>query len=770
VNQDIVELLDTYHYRALHRMAEIVGFDPDLGKDDLVAEMAANYFTERRIRASLMRLDEGARAVLDRLRQLGGEMATHRLREQLLDEGLVEDRSQEKGFFRNQAYGFGAPYADGGYVGKVSRGDSLVFEDVMARLALQGLVFSRDAGTSYSGTPYKVRLHPGAIVYVPEAVARHLPDPGAPLPSMDEWEPDQVELGTPDLLLRDLYLTWDLVRRSDVRLNKSGFVSKPSLRGINQALLVPDATLERASREDETTRLHLLCRLLENLDLVRRTDGLLRAIDAEGSLTPAFWARPLTEQVMGCLDAWEDIIGPADTGMGTGEPRLRYAEARRMLRATLARFEPETWLETEDVVEAVQREHEDFLLSGRYGMGRLGGSPLHRSYAHSTDPDTRFLRRFELTFVERCLRGFLHETGVVALGYEGDRVRAFKVTEVGQAALSGQLPPDSAGRSDGAGKVVVQPTFDVIAMGPVGLDTLARLDVCAERQRADRAVFEYRLSRASLDEARQRGVTAAQVVAFLERKSETGLPQNVRRSLEGWASAQERIVFRSGVNLLETAAPDELQALMNDADVGRHLSRPVAPTVALVGDGRRDGLVAALTRRGSLPVISGAERASADDSVIVHEDGLIEAAHAVPGFQVRSRLEKLAEPDGDGTWRLTPASVRRAGGSRERVLDLLDELWRLHRGQLPEAVIRWIKAEGRYYGSANTETLTLIAFRDRQALEELREKDPELTSLLMPFEAGDRALAVVPTGRLSDVRERLAAFGVQVREERISGT
>ncbi len=766
---EIIDLLETYHYRALQRMAEVAGLEADLRKDDLVAEMTANYFTGERIRSSVMCLDGRARGVLYRLLHLGGEMATVRLRQTLLDEGLVEEPSAPGRFRRGGVYGLGAPYAESNYVGTVSQLDSPVFEDVMARLTLHGLAFSRDPRNNYGGTPYKVRLHPAATIYVPEAVRRHLPDPEAGPLTPEAWKPDRVERGAPDVLLRDLYLTWDLVRRGDVRLIKSGFVGKRSLRAINETLLAQDTSLEDAQREDEATRLHLLRRLLEGLGLAERKGGFLCAVAPDDGLIPRFWAQSSGQQLLACLDVWQSMGGVSGLDSQVEVYSPRYAEARRILRATLADLGPDVWLEREDVLVAVQEAYEAFLFPERFGGQRLRRSPFQQAYGQPVAHGVPFFQRAELTFIEQCLRGFLHEAGVVELGVDGDTASRFKVTEAGHALLSGRTPADLEGQSDGGGKVVVQPTFDVIAMGPVGLDTLARLDICAERQRVDRAVFGYHLSRASLDQARRWGVTAAQVMVFLETKSETGLPQNVRRSIDGWARSQERFVFRRGVDLLEAAGDNELRALLDDPEIDQHLSRAVAPSVALVRDGQRGVLVAALAGRGFLPARASAEPASADDSVIVHEDGLIEAAHAVPGFQVRSRLAKLAEPDGDGTWRLTPASVRRAGGSRKRVLDLLDELGRLHRGQLPETVIRWIKAEGRYYGSANTETLTLIAFRDRQALEELREKDPDLASLLRPFRAGDRALAVVPTGRLSDVRERLAVFGVQVREERISG-
>jgi uncharacterized protein (UPF0147 family) len=365
------------------------------------------------------------------------------------------------------------------------------------------------------------------------------------------------------------------------------------------------------------------------------------------------------------------------------------------------------------------------------------------------------------------MQGFLKQVGVLDLGYEKGLFRGFRITPDVDAMLSG-MSAEQAGGTDGRpdrhqGKLIVQPTFAVIAMGPIGLDVLARLDLFAERERADRAVFEYRLSREALYEAQQRGLSASQAIGYLEDVSETGLPQNVRRSLEDWRAHHERIVFRTGVSLLQAADTEALEGVVSDPEGGQHVAREVAPAVALIKDGQREALIETLVRQGRFPARSDARPSAADNSVVIHPDGTVEPVHRVPGFHLRARLARVAEREPDGSWRLTPSAIRRAGGSSSRVLDLLDELQRLQRGGLPKEVRQRVKALGGYYGTASAETLTLVAFRDSETLDELRE-DPELNGLLTPFPAGDRALAVVPTESLPRLREVLATFGVPVEE------
>jgi hypothetical protein len=206
-----------------------------------------------------------------------------------------------------------------------------------------------------------------------------------------------------------------------------------------------------------------------------------------------------------------------------------------------------------------------------------------------------------------------------------------------------------------------------------------------------------------------------------------------------------------------------MSELVDGDQVGDHVDRLLSPEVALLKKDGARSLVAGLVQQGLFPAVSGAQPEAADGGVVVHEDGLIRAVHAVPSLHLHGRLARVAEETAPGQWQLTPESVRRAGGSRTKANRLLDELDKLHRGALPPKLIAQVKAWGGYYGHVSVGTLTLLEFRDKESLDELR-KHADLQPYLTPFPAGNRALAVIPTAKLAEVTGILDRMGVRLRE------
>ncbi len=750
---DIDQVLEGYHIDALAAMARASDLLADDGarrprKAWLKEMLQNNLFRPERVAAALAQLGARERAMLDRLLLRGGEARESSLRREAIRAKLVREAPQ--------------PAGQTGHVGGMAS-----FDQILARLTSLGLVFSRHPNAATGPLP-KLTLKPTGVLFVPEAIAAYLPTP-EPLPATIV-EPGTVGPAQPGLLLRDLYLYWDYIRRNEVPLTQAGLVYKRSLRAINGILLEPDPNVERARSERETHRLFLLRGLLHALGLVEEQVGRL-CVTGGGALDmPSFWGKPQAQQTAACLAVWTKWEDESELGDRAASFGAQYTRAREALINALASMPENRWIEVEDLVEQIVARDLDFLFPDHSKIEASTQSwyyIYHSGYiSGQRDGLLSEFEAFELAFITGSLAGFLRQCGIVDLGYHGETLTAFRITPAGKALLRGD-PQAPAALGDEVGRVVVQPNFQILAMGPVGLDVLARIEQFADRERAGLGAFEYTLSRESLYRAQQMGADTEEIVRFLEEVSAAELPQNVRRSLSEWAARHERIVFRSGVSLLQAATPELLQALLAGPEINSLLARQVAPDAALIDDNQADDVLKALLAQGILPAISSSDPSSADGSVIMDDDGTIRPIHAVPSLHLPARLSRWAEEmpaqNGAGrTWRVTPASLRQAGGSRSRVLTVLDEMAALQRGPLPEALVEKVKAWGGYYGSAAVETLTLIEFRDRDALAELC-KLPELVPLLKPFPAGNRALAVVESNRLGEVEAILARLGVPVR-------
>jgi hypothetical protein len=369
--------------------------------------------------------------------------------------------------------------------------------------------------------------------------------------------------------------------------------------------------------------------------------------------------------------------------------------------------------------------------------------------------------RLEQRFVAQVMADFLFQMGLVELGFDAATSKptawsVFRLTPLGTAVFkNATLETTSA-----AGQIIIQPNFQILAMGPVPLNLLAQLDLFAERQKVDSRAFEYHLSRESVYAAQQMGYTVAEVEQFLTAVTPNDLPQNVSRSLAEWAAHHERIVFRRHVTLLQAADEALLEQLLNGEETRQMLARPVGNAVALVKSKRQPQLVEALQNIGILPAVSGANPKAADKSVMVAENGRIQPVHAVPSLHLRGRLVRFAEEAKDG-WQLTETAVRRAGGSKKKAQRMIDELHKLNRGRLPKIIEEKVKAWGGYYGQAAVGTMTLFEFRDQETLAELCQL-AELKELLHPFPAGKRALAVVDGESVTAVQSILTRLGVEI--------
>lgn len=780
------EMLDTYNMNTLFDIAVEAKLVSRSGKRPnkavLLDLLQKGLFTADRVKATWASLTEREQTIINRLLWHPNGIATRLFERECSRARLarVGPAPQNTGYSN---YNPSVPYAGADeYIGLPTRLDSTFFPDLIARLTLRGLVFSRlpAAMLSYSANNLKLQFHPGETIFIPEYVRRHLPPP-TPIVTEDKpWTPAKIEGGNPAFFIRELYLYWDYVRRNEVPLLQSGLVGKRSLKAINQALLQPDPLLDKASSENETGKLLLLRLILQSMELISTEPSRLTATDTDKEPVPEIWTQELPQQIVACLEAWVNL--PRDPTLDSDVPRYGpFLKTGRL--AFLAELKNRTgWFEAEELAEILRLHNTNFLFGERSALDNkrhTGGSYYSMywagQYFNSYSALTKQLDTAENKFIKSALDGVPLFLGLTEVGYDTDTSKewfAARLTPLGASILatldlgSGKQPkvktaPPALPTSD-QGRVVLQPNFQILAMGPVKLSILARLDSFAERRKVDIGATEYHLSRDSVYKAQQAGLSVDEIIRLLKDITGAELPQNILRSLMEWAAHHERITFRPGVTLLQAANAEVLQGLFDNKQIHSHLVRTLTPEIALVDARHTSKLTHALLAQTMLPAVSDDQPASADHSVTIDEQGVIRPIHDVPSLHLSGRLARFAEKTEDGSWRMTPETIRRAASNRQKVLDLIQELGKLQRGALPPIILDEIKRWGAYYGDAATETVTLIEFRDRVSLDELL-KDRFLKRWLTPFRASDRALALVDATKLPDVERRLAELGVQVK-------
>ena len=417
----------------------------------------------------------------------------------------------------------------------------------------------------------------------------------------------------------------------------------------------------------------------------------------------------------------------------------------------------------------------------------------------------------EAGFIRALLLEPLHWMGLVDIGYisvppavQSEEVElasqsaipvVYRLTPVG-AWLLGVGP--EVEMPEGRGRVVVQPNFELFALDPISDLTLSQLDEFAERVSAERAIT-YRLTRQSVYRAQKRGWNADRVVSVLGELNQpagesapagaTSLPQNVVRTLQEWQGLHERVTIHRRASLLQAASGELLAQLRQDPTIRSHLLHSEDPSrgpepgegsegasgdaaLAIVSPalGETEELVRALERAGYPPLRTRSPRDPILPTLRISPGdgpsatGLEIGFHvALPSMYLLAQIAPLTRQDEQGRYYLTQSAIREAVAGGMPVPEILDRLGALHRGPLPHAVDRQIRAWGRYYGDAAVQTVTLIQIQDSKTLNELLA-EPEIRAYLRPFVPDPaQALALLDAADLEKLYEILARYGIDVR-------
>ena len=572
------------------------------------------------------------------------------------------------------------------------------FEQGLRHLLLLGLVFWGKQ-TNFTGRDYTSGVHDGVVIVSTSvrSVARtvwQLDDndtlPALPINASDPGNTADV-LSGPQSLQRALYLYWSLVvaQREGLSLVGNGLLSRSSLKLVVDALAVQgndkrfQGNLDPAKSETDVPHLYFLRLLLMQLGLLQVHNTTLKAVSAS-----AFFALPLMERFRRCytlyLDTplWNELAFLPEINVRPGPAPLEPAhmevmQARKAVLERIQRQSMQTWQDITAFIAHLRLSIPYLLFPRQYG-------PRAERYSSGSNPygwDFR-LRRGWLThregwhmveggFIRAMVGGPLYWLGLVELDRE-EYPTQFRLLPAAFLMMKEHVE-DFALLEDIQGRLIVQPNFEVMVLAPVSESVLVMLDRFAERVNLD-LVAHYRMSRASITRAIQRGLRVEDIIGQLEQATGSELPQNVRYSLVEWERQARRIEIWQNMTLLEVDDESLLEELLADEHSRTFFGRRLAPRLIEVLTDQLTSVQALFWERNQLPALTVVSPASTEPEEEenqelperepqwqLHGDGLLQPLYPVLDLYQVVKVQLFCEVDQATSWyRITATSLCQA--------------------------------------------------------------------------------------------------------------
>jgi hypothetical protein len=741
--------LGMYHIDMLHEMAEVLALKPDRGparKSWFVTELSKVIPKLAHSDDFIRRLSTAERAVLALVVRLGGLVSIEDVARPLLLAGMVHIEGQPQTTTQPES-------------------QELVVA-LMRKGLLVNLASPRNGATMRSwAQSHRFGIAPEVQKVLPLSLLVP-PQVPASAPWLNRETPPVVWGGDLNQYMRRLFFAWAELRRQPGRQLKSGALGKRDLRRLAQALCLDDDT--------ELERVEALYSMLVALNLVSGDGTEIAAVD--NNAATLFWnatpARQLHDLSRAYIRLEEqlpeniDRIVLSDYLQGYGHRAL--SEIRADVYAAASQLVPYDWVSFPFFVSYLNAGTPGVLLLGDNTLSYIRENLRWYGFDYRANVETS-LAALETSYVHGVLVE-LANMGLLDLGYPGPGAGSEEVREIYPLALRATTVVrayyedrgDSSGAADQKWQVILQPDFQLLAMGPVPLRVLSNLQHVAIHEKMTESVIAYRVTRESTYEALQRGETVESIVAYLEEATHLPVPQNVLRSIEAWSQQYERIVLRRQVRLVQVDTAERLDRLLDDEQVRGFLHR-LGECVAWVHPKDAPKVE---SRLAELKLLVAHSRNSDEDlpESLRWENGELAARVSLPSVYVTGTLSRLAEPH-DGRWRVTPETVRTAVSVGTSPLEVINLLERMTGMPLPGEWEKRIKSWGHHYGDGKMAQVRLLRLRRAGALDELRAADAQLHRWLRPL-PGSPTLAVVDESHWNEAMALLASWGVEVEDGR----
>ncbi|HTI14382.1 MAG TPA: helicase-associated domain-containing protein [Dictyobacter sp.] len=792
---DLLRLVPVHHLQAIARtrhasnsaQAFLSGASSDNSSvaipDAVIMEIARSIFAEDTIRDRLCELDDVAAAVLREFVYCGGRANSRDVALFLSYAGQLSNEPPGGAFERGEAEQSEISSTPIHYPNPHPHG---IFEEAVRTLLLSGfLIWGRQ--TNFAGREYASGVHDGVLI-VPasvRAVALLLWPQQQRISAATSDVTDGYETIDDAILSfqRDLYLYWSLVdaQNNGLSMVNNGLLARSSLHLVLEQF-VDKARYERNEQiriEIDIPRLLFVRLLLMQLGLLHARSNAIWSIPV---VAQEFFSLPVVERAHRCYrlflekNFWNELSYLSDVNVRPGPNVLDGAHgevvyARQQIVEQLdCSIYQQSWRLSSFI--ARMKLYVPYLL-----FPRQYGTRTER-YSSGSNPygwDFR-LKRGWLThregwymveggFIRSLLTGPLFWLGLVHMISAPAQPLEFRLSASAHLLLQEHpvIPVVETG------KLIVQPNFELIALAPLSEGLLVALDRFAERASLEHAA-QYRLTKASITRALQRGLNVQAILALLVCVSGGDVPQNVQYSLHEWERQARRIEIWPAVTLVEVDDSAVLDSWFADEKFAPFLRRRLTPTTVEIEQRHLETVQEKLSQLQLLPAFSTPARQcesmqqdrTYEPQWRLFADGRLEALYTVSDMYLVKELASFCEREADEL-RITTDSLQTAlqkGMTFEQIIQFLQ---RYCVDGIPGAFLIRLKLWGGGYAAqsdVHVQRTPLLQLAS-DVLQDL-QRDEEFVGLLGPEVGQQQRLIHVKEEHLSRVLSLLRQRGFTI--------
>ncbi len=171
-----------------------------------------------------------------------------------------------------------------------------------------------------------------------------------------------------------------------------------------------------------------------------------------------------------------------------------------------------------------------------------------------------------------------YDFGIIEYGFVNDELYAIQVTDFGKNVLFEKADPSKTGRLDA---FIVRPDFEIIVFSnEIDLVIQFLLARFTEPKSTD-VVCSYKLTEDTVFSAIEQGISVKNILSFLEKYSRRPIPNNVKRTIEGWASKALSAKI-STVTILETESERDMINILSFPFMKKYFVRKLSPTAIII--------------------------------------------------------------------------------------------------------------------------------------------------------------------------------------------